>query len=73
VQGVAELFDVLKQDIVADSFLIGFGRSGSLGDGSAFVDDDVFGAQKDYHPKKTRIRTVGGDVVAHTGQCTPGT
>jgi hypothetical protein len=73
VQGVAELFDVLNQDIVADSFLIGFGRSGSLGGGSAFVDDDVFGAQKDNDPEKTRIRTDGGDDVAHTGQFTPGT
>ncbi|MEP9387757.1 FecR family protein [Mesorhizobium sp. KR9-304] len=73
VRGVAELFDVLNQDIVADSFLIGFGRSGSLGGGSAFVDDDVFGAQKDNDPEKTRIRTDGGDDVAHTGQFTPGT
>jgi hypothetical protein len=58
---------------VADSFLIGFGRSGSLGGGSAFVDDDIFGAQKDNDPEKTRIRTDGGDDVAHTGQFTPGT
>ena len=73
VQGEAELFDVLNQDTVAASYLIGFGRSGASGGGSAFVDDHVFGAQKDNDPAKTRIRTDGGDDVAHTGQFTPGT
>jgi hypothetical protein len=62
---------------VAASYLIGFGRSGQLGGGSAFVDDDVFGAQKDNDPEKTRIRTDGSigdpDDVPHTGQFTPGT
>lgn len=73
VRGEAELFDVLNQDTVAASYLIGFGRSGELGGGSAFVNDDVFGAQKDNDPQKTKIRTDGGDSVAHTGQFTPGT
>ena len=73
VQGTAELFDVLNQDAVAASYLIGFGRSGPAGGGSAFVDDEIFGAQKDNDPAKTPIRTDGGDDVAHTGQFTPGT
>ena len=38
-----------------------FRQERTTGGGSAFVDDDIFGAQKDNDPAKTRIRTDGGD------------
>lgn len=72
VRARAEVFDVLDQNAVVDSLLIRFGPHQGDSGGNAFIDDHIFGAQKNNGPQNTRLRTDNGADLAHTGSFSPG-
>ncbi len=72
VRARAEVFDVLDQNAVVDSLLIRFGPHQGESGGNAFVDDEIFGAQKNNGAGNTRLRTDNGADLAHTGSFSPG-
>src|SRR5690606_17583927 len=72
VRARAEVFDVLDQNDVVDSLLIRFGPHDGEHGGNAFIDDHIFGAQKNNGAENTRLRTDDGGNLAHTGSFSPG-
>lgn len=72
----ANVYDTFD-DSGLEAMLIRFGRyteqdNTVSGGGSAFIDDDRFGAQKNNNPTNTQVKHDGGDYEAHTGEFTPG-
>jgi hypothetical protein len=76
VRARAEVFDILDQNDVVESMLIRFGPHDGENGGNAFIDDHIFGAQKNNGAQNTRLRTDGTgdgpDGLAHGGSFTPG-
>ena len=66
VTAVGEVTDVLNQSPVANSYLLSFGGGGT------FIDDDRFGAHHQGNNQNTRLRTDGGQDIAHVGGVNPG-
>jgi hypothetical protein len=72
VRARAEVFDLLDQNEVVESMLVRFGPHNGDSGGNAFIDDHIFGAQKNNGPENTRLRTDEGANLAHTGSFSPG-
>ena len=72
VRARAEVFDVIDQNDVVESMLIRSGRTTTNSGGNAFIDDHIFGAQKNNGAANTRMQTDEGDDLAQGGAFTPG-
>ncbi len=69
-QGV--LTDPKNHDDVVDELLLTFGASDTAPGGNTFVDDNRYGAVHNTDPENTRLRTDGGQDVAHYDGLRPG-
>jgi hypothetical protein len=69
---VAEVWDLFDASPVVAGYQIGFGTVNEFGGGSAFVDDDRFGAVQSADRELTRLRTDGEQDIANRASDNPG-